>query len=150
MDEFIQGGVNMLMQVIVLSSDWSWLGRVETVLAQDTLAVTCVSLRVQGMLCNKFDLPEESVVGISLILGAAEAEIVPECLEVQKAALQVLCYLLCGTLARSSSIKVSHTPTPSKRSSRTSRTATWSVRCESVSGRTTGIMTLLNLIPVIV
>lgn len=147
MDEFIQGGVNMLMQVIVLSSDWSWLGRVETVLAQDTLAVTCVSLRVQGQgrHCNK-----ESVVGISLILGAAEAEIVPECLEVQKAALQVLCYLLCGTLARSSSIKVSHTPTPSKRSSRTSRTATWSVRCESVSGRTTGIMTLLNLIPVIV
>ena len=82
MDEFIQGGVNMLMQVIVLSVDWSWLGRVETVLAaQDTLAVTCVSLRVQGKgrHCNKFDLPEESVVGISLILGAAEAEIVPEC-----------------------------------------------------------------------
>ena len=60
MDEFIQCGVNM-MQVIVLSVDWSWL-----------------------------DLPEESVVGISLILGAAEAEIVPECPEVQKAALQVL------------------------------------------------------------
>ena len=148
-DQFIQlGGVSMLMQVIALSYDWSWPGRVETVRAAlDTLAVTCVSLRVQGQgrHCNK-----ESVVGISLILGAAEAEIVPECLEVQKAALQVLCYLLCGTLARSSSIKVSHTPTPSKRSSRTSRTATWSVRCESVSGRTTGIMTLLNLIPVIV
>ena len=120
MDEFIQGGVNMLMQVIVLSSDWSWLGRVETVLAEDTLAVTCVSLRVQGQgrHCNK-----ESVVGISLILGAAEAEIVPECLEVQKAALQVLCYLLCGTLARSlPGPPASMSVTPSKRSSRTSRT----------------------------
>ena len=92
MDEFIQGGVNMLMQVIVLSVDWSWLGQVETVLAaQDTLAVTCVSLQGKGRHCNKFNLPEESVVGISLILGAAEAEIVPECPEVQKAALQVLC-----------------------------------------------------------
>ena len=104
MDEFIQGGVNM-MQVIVLSVDWFWLGQ------------------GKGRHCNKSDLPEESVVGISLILGAAEAEIVPECSEVQKAALQVLCYLLCGTLARSlPGPPASMSVTPSKRSSRTSRT----------------------------
>ncbi len=79
--------------------------------------MTCVSSRVQGMLCNKFELPEESVVGISLILGAAEAEIVPESPEVQKAALQVLCFLLCGPIARPVSLKTSLTPTPTRRRS---------------------------------
>ena len=94
MDQFVQlGGVSVLIQVIALSYDWSWPGRVETVRAAlDTLAVTCVSLRVQGMLCNKFELPEESVVVISLILGAVKVEIVPESPEVQKAALQVIIY----------------------------------------------------------
>ena len=118
-DQFIQlGGVSMLMQVIALSYDWSWPGRAETVKAAlEALAVTCVSSRVQGMLCNKFELPEESVVGISLILGAAEAEIVPESPEVQKAALQVLCFLLCGPIARPVSLKTSLTPTPTRRRS---------------------------------
>ena len=165
-DQFVQlGGVSMLIQVIALSYDWSWPGRVETVRAAlDTLAVTCVSLRVQGMLCNKFELPEESVVVISLILGAVKVEIVPESPEVQKAALQVviyllftklinnslpmqvLCYLLCGPLARSSNLKVSHTPTPTKRSSRTSRTDDVICKVWECVRENNGIMTLLTLI----
>ena len=151
-EQFIQlGGVSMLMQVIALSYDWSWPGRAETVKAAlETLAVTCVSSRVQGMLCNKFELPEESVVGISLILGAAEAEIVPESPEVQKAALQVLCFLLCGpvTAVRPVSHKTtSLTPTPTRGSRRSCRGDTdviskvWECVREN-----NGIMTLLTLI----
>ena len=41
------------------------------------------------MLCNKFELPEERVVGMAMILGPAEGETIPESAEVQKAALQV-------------------------------------------------------------
>ena len=41
------------------------------------------------MLCDKFELPEESVVGMAMILGPAEGETIPESAEVQKAALQV-------------------------------------------------------------
>ena len=165
-DQFVQlGGVSVLIQVIALSYDWSWPGQVETVRAAlDTLAVTCVSLRVQAMLCNKFELPEESVVVISLILGAVKVEIVPESPEVQKAALQVviyllfnklinnslpmqvLCYLLCGPLARSSNLKVSHTPTPTKRSSRTSRTDDVICKVWECVRENNGIMTLLTLI----
>ena len=57
--------------------------------ARQVLSVCCVSPRVQLMLCDKFELPEESVVGLSMLLAAAEGEIVPESAEVQKAALQV-------------------------------------------------------------
>ena len=122
-------------------------GRAETARAAlDALAVTCVSGRVQGMLCNKFELPEESVVGISLILGAAEAEIVPESPEVQKAALQVLCYLLCGPLARPSTLKVSHTPTPTKRMSRSGRSDDVISKVWECVRENNGIMTLLTLI----
>ena len=41
------------------------------------------------MLCNKFELPEERVMGMAMILGPAEGETIPESAEVQKAALQV-------------------------------------------------------------
>ena len=41
------------------------------------------------MLCAKFELPEESMVGMAMILGPAEGETIPESAEVQKAALQV-------------------------------------------------------------
>ena len=51
-------------------------------------------------------------MGISMILGAAEGEIVPESADVQRAALQVLCYLLCGPIIRPGCVKNSTTPTP--------------------------------------
>ena len=49
----------------------------------------CVSPRVQLMLCDKFELPEENVVGLAMVQGLAEGEIIPESAEVQKAALRV-------------------------------------------------------------
>ena len=91
------------------------------------------------MLCDKFELPEESVVGMAMILGPAEGETIPESAEVQKAALQVsdiksrllildicvskssksdyilcqvLCVLLCGPVVRPGCPKNSTTPTP--------------------------------------
>ena len=85
-----------------------WPGRAETVrYCLEILSVCCVSPRVQViitifhfqvvktfhfrqlMLCDKFELPEDSVVGMNMILGPAEGEAVPESAEVQKAALQV-------------------------------------------------------------
>ena len=40
-------------------------------LCRQVLSVCCVSPRVQLMLCDKFELPEESVVGLSMPLTSA-------------------------------------------------------------------------------
>ena len=66
-------------------------------------------------MCDKFDLIEENTVGINIILGAAEGEIVPDSAEVQKAALLILCHLLCGPIVRPGCVKYAAMPTPSKR-----------------------------------
>jgi len=110
------GGIQLLLQVIALSYDWTYAGRAETVkCALDILAVCSVIPRVQLALCDKMELPEENTVGINIILGTAEGEIVPDSPEVQRAALLVLCYLLCGPVVRPGCIKHATTPTPSKR-----------------------------------
>ena len=91
MDQLVKlGGVTTLLQCVAMSCDSPWPGRAEIVRScLEVLSVCCVSPRVQLMLCDKFELPEESVVGLSMLLAAAEGEIVPESAEVQKAALQV-------------------------------------------------------------
>jgi len=110
------GGIQLLLQVIALSYDWTYAGRAETVKCSlDVLAVCSVIPRVQLALCDKMELPEENAVGINIILGTAEGEIVPDSPEVQRAALLVLCHLLCGPVVRPGCVKHAATPTPSKK-----------------------------------
>ena len=60
-----------------------------------------IALLVQLALCEKFDLPDEAnAVGMNLILGSAEGEIVPDSPDVQRAALLLLTHLLCGPVIR--------------------------------------------------
>ena len=60
-----------------------------------------IVLLVQLALCEKFDLPDEAnAVGMNLILGSAEGEIVPDSPDVQRAALLLLTHLLCGPVIR--------------------------------------------------
>jgi len=110
------GGIKLLLQVIALSYDWTYAGRAETVKsALDVLGVCSVIPRVQLALCDKMELPEENAVGINIILGTAEGEIVPDSPEVQRAALLVLCHLLCGPVVRPGCVKHAATPTPNKK-----------------------------------
>ena len=60
-----------------------------------------LALLFQLALCEKFDLPDEAnAVGMNLILGSAEGEIVPDSPDVQRAALLLLTHLLCGPVIR--------------------------------------------------
>jgi len=134
------------MQVIALSYDWTYNGRAETVKsALDVLAVCSVIPRVQLSLCDKFDLPDESAVGINIVLGTAEGEIVPDSPEVQRAALLVLCHLLCGPVVRPGCVKHAATPTPSKRGRVKSSDEVITKVWECVRANN-GIMALLQLI----
>ena len=91
-----------------------------------------IVLLVQLALCEKFDLPDEAnAVGMNLILGSAEGEIVPDSPDVQRAALLLLTHLLCGpvirlvgadlisvgdfSVLRPGCAKHPNTPTPSKK-----------------------------------
>jgi len=135
-----------MMQVIALSYDWTYNGRAETVKsALDVLAVCSVIPRVQLSLCDKFDLPDESAVGINIVLGTAEGEIVPDSPEVQRAALLVLCHLLCGPVVRPGCVKHAATPTPSKRGRVKSSDEVITKVWECVRANN-GIMALLQLI----
>ena len=90
------------LKVIALSYDWTFNGRAETVKCVfDVLSVCSVVPRVQLALCEKFDLPDEAnAVGMNVILGSAEGEIVPDSPDVQRAALLLLTHLLCGPVIR--------------------------------------------------
>ena len=90
------------LKVIALSYDWTFNGRAETVKCVfDVLSVCSVVPRVQLALCEKFDLLDEAnAVGMNVILGSAEGEIVPDSPDVQRAALLLLTHLLCGPVIR--------------------------------------------------
>ena len=104
-----------MIQVIALSYDWLYQGRADTVRsALDVLAVCCVVPRVQLALCDKFELVDERTVGINLLLSVAEGEVVQDSPEVVRAALLVLCYLLCGPVVRPGCVKHAATPTPTR------------------------------------
>ena len=109
------GGIQLMIQVIALSYDWLYQGRADTVRsALDVLAVCCVVPRVQLALCDKFELVDERTVGINLLLSVAEGEVVQDSPEVVRAALLVLCYLLCGPVVRPGCVKHAATPTPTR------------------------------------
>ena len=116
-DRFIKlGGIQLMVQVVALSYDWTFSGRAETVkCVLDVLSVCSVIPRVQLALCEKLELPDEASVGMNLLLGSAEGEIVPDSPEVQRAALLLLGHLLCGPVVRPGCARHPDTPTPSKR-----------------------------------
>ncbi|XP_077295006.1 lisH and WD40 domain-containing protein mahjong [Arctopsyche grandis] len=101
-DQFLRlGGVTLLLQIVAFSYDWNFNGRAETVRsALDVISVCCVAPRAQLLLCEKVDMPDEGVtVGLNIVLGAAEGEIVADA-DVQKAALNVLVNCICAPVNR--------------------------------------------------
>jgi HIV-1 Vpr-binding protein len=68
--------------------------------ALDVLAVCSLMPRVQLLLCDRVDLPDEAMtVGMNIILGAAEGEIVADA-DVQRAALAVIINCVCAPIHR--------------------------------------------------
>lgn len=101
-DELLKlGCITLLLKIIAFSYEWNYSGRAETVrCALDVLAIACVMPKVQLLLCERIDLPEDTItVGINIILGAADGEIVGDA-DVQKAALRVLVNCVCAPINR--------------------------------------------------
>ncbi|XP_046446583.1 DDB1- and CUL4-associated factor 1-like isoform X1 [Daphnia pulex] len=101
-NEFVSlGGIPLLLQVIAISYLWNFTGRAETVRsALDVLAVCSVSFRVQMLFCDRIQIPDDAnAVGINILLGAAEGDIVADP-EVQRAALCVLIHCVCAPVHR--------------------------------------------------
>ncbi|KAJ8958385.1 hypothetical protein NQ314_006407 [Rhamnusium bicolor] len=95
------GGITLLLKIIAFAYEWNYSGRAETVRsALDVLAIACVMPKVQLLFCDRVDLPEETLtVGLNIILGAAEGEIVADA-DVQKAALRVIGNCVCAPISR--------------------------------------------------
>ncbi|KAL1514105.1 hypothetical protein ABEB36_003422 [Hypothenemus hampei] len=95
------GDITMLLKIIAFAYEWNYGGRGETVRsALEVLAIACVMPKVLFLLCEKVDLPEERLtVGFSIVIGAAEGEIVRDS-EVQKAGLRVLVNSACAPINR--------------------------------------------------
>lgn len=95
------GGITLLLQIIAFAYEWNYSGRAETVRsALDVLAICSVMPKVQLLFCDRVDLPEETItVGIHIILGAADGEIVADA-DVQKAALSVIVNCVCAPINR--------------------------------------------------
>ncbi|PNF26674.1 DDB1- and CUL4-associated factor 1 [Cryptotermes secundus] len=101
-DQLIRlGGITLLLQIIAFAYEWNYAGRAETVRsALDVLAVCSLMPRVQLLLCDRVDLPDEAMtVGMNIILGAAEGEIVTDA-DVQRAALAVIINCVCAPIHR--------------------------------------------------
>ncbi|XP_054275283.1 protein mahjong-like isoform X2 [Macrosteles quadrilineatus] len=101
-DELIRlGGITLLLQVIAFAYEWNYSGRAETVRsALEVLGICAVMPQVQLLLCERVDLPDEVMtVGLNVILGAAEGEIVADP-DVQRAALGVLITCVCAPIVR--------------------------------------------------
>ncbi|KAK9743853.1 hypothetical protein QE152_g8253 [Popillia japonica] len=146
------GGITLLLKIIAFAYEWNYSGRAETVRsALDVLAIACVIPKVQLLFCDRVDLPEETItVGINIILGAADGEIVADA-DVQKAALRVLVNCVCapvnrvgGTVARFS---VGSTSSPSKKTKVKSSEELIQKIWESVRANS-GIMVFLQLMNV--
>ena len=64
------------------------------------LAVCSVLPRVQLLFCDRIEIPDDAnAVGINILLGAAEGDIVADP-EVQRAALNVLIHCVCSPVHR--------------------------------------------------
>ncbi|KAK2725316.1 DDB1- and CUL4-associated factor 1-like isoform X2 [Artemia franciscana] len=97
-DRFLSlNGIHQMLKIIAMAYDWTFNGRSETVRsALEVLALVSVYPRAQLALCEKVDVPfENSAVGIHIVLGASEGEIVNDS-EVQKAALNAIINCVCA------------------------------------------------------
>ncbi|CAB3371680.1 Hypothetical predicted protein [Cloeon dipterum] len=138
------GGVTLLLKVLGYTYEWNFSGRGEMVRnALDVLAVCTVCAKARLLLCEKVMLPEDSFapMGMKLILGAAEGEIVNDA-DVQRAALYVICNCVCAPMHRVGNYqKVSSRRTQLNEASEDVLTKMWeSVRTNN------GIMVLLQLL----
>ena len=142
-DEFIKlGGVELLLQIIVKSYDWIHLGKEETVRpGLDILSVCSILPRVQLTLCENLETPEDKNNGILILLACAEGEVVNDP-NVQKAALLVLCHIICAPISRPGSVK--HQPEKSATKRRCSDDVI--NRVWECFRSNNGIMTMLQLI----
>ncbi|XP_066157890.1 protein mahjong isoform X2 [Euwallacea fornicatus] len=95
------GDITLILKIIALAFEWNYGGRGETIRsALEVLAIACIMPKVVLLLCEKVDLPEERLtVGFSIILGAAEGEVVYDP-DVQKAALRVIVNSVCAPINR--------------------------------------------------
>lgn len=144
------GGITLLLKIIAFAYEWNYSGRAETVrCALDGLAIACVIPKVVLLFCDRVDLPEETVtVGINIILGAADGEIVADA-DVQKAALRVIVNCVCAPIHRvgatiSRFTTAGGTSSPSKKTKFKSSEELIQKVWESVRSNS-GIMVLLQL-----
>lgn len=98
------GAITLLLRVIMFASEWNYPGRIETVRSiLDILNICATIPQVMLQLCEVIEPPDEANnVGLNVILGAAEGEIVADP-EVQKAALNVLITCVCAPMNRTGS-----------------------------------------------
>ncbi|KAK7868719.1 hypothetical protein R5R35_008241 [Gryllus longicercus] len=147
------GGITLLLQIIAFAYEWNSsggrisAGSAETVrCALDALSICSVMPRVQLLLCDRVDLPDDAMtVGTNIILGAAEGEIVVDP-EAQRAALNVIINCVCapihrvgGTVARFSATGSAKKKTSFKTSEELIQKVWESIRTNN------GIMVLLQL-----
>ena len=155
-DNFIQlGGITTCLKTIASAYDWTFQGRAEMVRsALDILAITAIMPKVQLQFCEKIELPDDTKpVGINILLGAAEGEIVQDSADVWRSSLQVIINCVCAPIDRKGGGAVSNlssitTPKPDGRKSKSHiRTSEdlinkmWDCVREN-----NGIMTLLQLL----
>lgn len=95
------GDIALLLKIIAFAFEWNYGGRAEAVRsALEVFAIACVMPKVLTALCEKVDMPEDRLtVGFSIIVGAAEGEIVRDT-DVEKAALRVLVNSVCAPINR--------------------------------------------------
>ena len=117
-DQFVKlGGVGLLLKIIVRCYDWVLVGKEDTVkYALDIIAVCSVLPRVQLSLCENLVPPDDKHSGIFILIACSEGEVVNDP-NVQKAALSVLCHLLCAPISRVGGSKHQTDKTPAKRRS---------------------------------
>ena len=102
-DNFIQlGGITICLKTIANAYDWTFAGRAEMVRsALDILSITAIMPKVQLQFCEKIDLPDDTrPVGINILLGAAEGEIVQDSADVWRSSLQVIINCVCAPIDR--------------------------------------------------
>nr|XP_040232824.2 protein mahjong isoform X2 [Anopheles coluzzii] len=101
-DELLKlGGVQLLLRIILLTFDWSYSGRGDTVrYALDALSVCTVISRVHSVFVEPVRHHDGISTGISIVLSAVEGDVADA--EVQKSALALLVHLVCAPIHRPS------------------------------------------------
>uniref|UniRef100_A0A4Y0BF31 DDB1- and CUL4-associated factor 1 n=1 Tax=Anopheles funestus TaxID=62324 RepID=A0A4Y0BF31_ANOFN len=101
-DELLKlGGVTLLLRIILLTFDWTYSGRGDTVrYALDALSICTVISRVHNVFVEQLPQHESKLTGISVLLNAVDGDVADA--EVQKSALALLVHLVCAPIHRPS------------------------------------------------